>query len=97
MPRRVHLDQSRDYFTHDDGSIYQDKGCRHFESCLDCPLAECVYDNPAAASKLAHRERYQAIYRAVIEGGLTTEAAALQFRVTERTIFRALRVVKDGV
>ena len=29
------------------GAIYRkDSGCRKSPHCLDCPLPECVYDNP---------------------------------------------------
>ena len=25
---------------------YRDEGCEFFESCLNCPLAQCIYDIP---------------------------------------------------
>ena len=29
------------------GAIYRtDSGCRHAPHCLDCPLPQCVYDDP---------------------------------------------------
>ena len=97
VPKRHHIDTGKGHYVHDDGSIYQDGGCRVSRSCLDCPLAQCVLDQPKRDGTEGRKARRLAIYQAITEEGLSIEAAAVKFGVTERTIFRALKAVKDGI
>lgn len=75
---------------------YRDDGCDLFPSCLQCPLARCRYDEPGGARALLNRARDREIRRLRLEGGLTVEAIADRFRVSRRTVFRALSAARPS-
>lgn len=77
---------------------YKDTGCKYFPSCLNCPLPECLYDNPDALAdyRLQQRRERDLIVAAIIRNeGLTTREAAVRFQVTDRSIYRILRRSRD--
>ena len=69
---------------------YQDQGCDVSPSCLDCPLSECKYDDPATY----HREMRESRDRQVIEASLVqgkgTSQIARELGLSSRTISRVL-------
>jgi len=73
---------------------YRDDGCDLFPSCLQCPLVRCRYDEPGGARALLNSARDREIRRLRQEGGLTVEEIADRFRVSRRTVFRALATAR---
>lgn len=68
---------------------YRDTGCEASPSCLDCPLPQCKFDNPAWYQKYRKRGRDEQICEAYTQG-LTIFEVAHRFDVSTRTIHRAL-------
>ena len=64
-----------------------DDGCEIAKSCLDCPLPECVYDNPAGVQKARKIMADQPIIQALKEGQHPREIART-FGCTERNVYR---------
>ncbi len=75
--------------------IYIDTGCEVSPSCLNCPLPVCKYDAPAQYGLLRRQQRDQEKITVMQREGLTMKAAAEQFGITERTMFRILRRNKE--
>lgn len=71
---------------------YRDEGCDLFASCLTCPLARCRYDVPGGVRALLNRERDQQIRVMRETSGLCVDEIAARFRVSRRTVFRALQM-----
>ncbi len=72
---------------------YKDTGCKYFPSCLNCPLPECLYDDPQGLSKYRAQlrlERDRDTAAIILRENLTPKEAAGRFGKTERTIFRIL-------
>ncbi len=67
---------------------YADTGCEVSDSCLCCPLPQCKYDDPAAYRAWKTRARDKAIAKA--RHTLTTSAVAVLFKISARTVARAL-------
>ena len=57
----VDREPSEDYFP--------DTGCEVSPSCLRCPLAKCIYDEPEEERRQAQEERDKEIYRLYLERG----------------------------
>ena len=70
---------------------YRDKGCDVFPSCLRCPLPRCRYDEPGGVRAILNRIRDREIRRLRREHELPVDEIARRFRVSRRTVFRALR------
>ena len=70
---------------------YRDRGCDIFPSCLSCPLPRCRYDEPGGVRALLNRERDREIRRPRLDHELPVDEIALRFRVSRRTVFRALQ------
>ncbi len=70
---------------------YRDRGCDIFPSCLSCPLPRCRYDEPGGVRALLNRERDREIRRLRLDHELPVDEIALRFRVSRRTVFRALQ------
>ena len=70
---------------------YSDKGCDVFHSCLRCPLPRCRYDEPGGVRAILNRIRDREIRRLRREHELPVDEIARRFRVSRRTVFRALR------
>lgn len=70
---------------------YQDEGCEFAESCLNCPLPVCVYEEPGGKRRLLKKQRAKEMARLhTIEGKGISELAQI-YRVSQRTVQRALR------
>ena len=71
---------------------YRDEGCDLFASCLSCPLLRCRYDVPGGVRALLNRERDHQIRMLRDESEITVDQIAARFRVSRRTVFRALQL-----
>ena len=70
---------------------YRDEGCELAPSCLNCPFATCIYDEPGGRQHFARRLRDKEILRLfTIEKQGVAELAAL-FSISQRTVQRALK------
>ncbi len=78
----VDREPSEDYFP--------DTGCEVSPSCLRCPLAKCIYDEPEEERRQAQEERDKEIYRLYLERGPDIHALAERFGVSRRTVHRAV-------
>ena len=69
---------------------YRDEGCELHSACLSCPLARCIYEKPRGKQQRLLRMRGRKIAKLFIKGKRIRELAKM-FRVSERTVQRALR------
>ena len=70
---------------------YRDEGCEFADSCLDCPLPRCIYDQPRGRQRWLNGSRDSEITRLFTAGGKGIRELALSFGVSQRTVQRALR------
>lgn len=70
---------------------YKDEGCEMSPSCLACPLASCVYDTPHGKQVLLKRRRDDEMARVYREERLSYGELARMFKVSTRTVARALK------
>lgn len=70
---------------------YRDTGCEVFPSCLRCPLPQCKYDDPIWYQQYRRQGRDQLILAAFDDDGATVTQVAELFRLSPRTVQRALR------
>jgi hypothetical protein len=68
---------------------FEDGGCELAPQCLRCPLAVCRYDQPGGALRLRTSGRNETLRRFRAEG-LSVDALAERYRLSRRTVFRAL-------
>jgi hypothetical protein len=68
---------------------YRDDGCDYAKSCLECPFAQCLYDEPRGRQRWLLKARNKEIKRLFNRGSKVKELAVL-FEVSQRTIQRAL-------
>ncbi len=73
---------------------YQDEGCELAASCLACPYEKCVYDEPGGRQHHVKDIRDREISRLYHAGKVVPELAAM-FGVSQRTVHRALKKVKE--
>jgi hypothetical protein len=71
---------------------YKDEGCSFAPSCLSCPLPHCFEDLPGGQQKLALTERNSEIVRLFTNEKKTVEDIMAKFKISRRTVFRALRI-----
>ena len=69
---------------------YRDEGCEYARSCLECPLQQCLYDEPRGKQRWLKDLRNREINRLFKTGKKVSELAK-RFDVSERTIQRAVR------
>ena len=69
---------------------YRDQGCEFADSCLNCPLPKCIYDEPRGKQRWLKRLRDREMVGLFNEGKGAKELA-LVFGVSQRTVQRALR------
>ena len=70
---------------------YQDAGCELADSCLDCPLAKCIYDEPGGRQHYIKRLRNKEILRLFTTEGKEVVELASMFGISQRTVQRALK------
>jgi len=71
---------------------YEDKGCEHFPSCLNCPFPDCLREEPWGKERFLKRRRAQRMLELKQEGKSVKEIARI-FEVSPRTVQRWLKVV----
>ncbi len=87
---RIELDLPPEY------CHYRDEGCEFAPSCLDCPLAGCVYDQPRGRQRWLKRQRDREIVRLFMTAGKGVKELGARFGVSQRTVQRSLRSVNKG-
>lgn len=70
---------------------YPDRGCKAAASCLSCPLAICLHDDPA--QQIEGRDK---IISAERLAGATVRELSEKWKRSERVISRAISHVKHG-
>jgi AraC-like DNA-binding protein len=71
---------------------YHDEGCEFAESCLNCHLPVCVYDEPGGKQKLKKKRRASDMARLFTQEGKSIKELAQIFAVSIRTVQRALKL-----
>ena len=69
---------------------YRDEGCEFLNSCLNCPLPQCLYDEPRGKQRFLKELRNREIERLYRDGWKIKELAMV-LGLSRRTIQRALR------
>ena len=75
---------------------YVDTGCEASDSCLDCPLPQCRYDDPAWYLRNRRLARDFRIVRTMQQEALSIEDTAQRFGITNRTVFRILQRCREA-
>jgi hypothetical protein len=75
---------------------YRDEGCDLFAACLSCPLPQCRYDVAGGARAMLNRVRDDEIRYLRRELAVPLDEIARRFRISRRTVFRALRAARKG-
>ncbi len=70
---------------------YKDEGCDLADSCLNCPFPQCVYEQPRGRQRWLKKIRDCHIVRLFTGEGKEVKELALLFRVSMRTVQRALK------
>jgi hypothetical protein len=72
---------------------YRDDGCEVSQSCLDCPLPRCRYEEPGGLRALLNEQRDRQIIQ-LREQGMPVAELADYFGVSRRTVFRVIGSIK---
>ena len=75
---------------------YRDEGCELAESCLNCPFAVCIYDEPGGKQRRMKRLRAKEIARLHINEGKKVKELSEMFGISQRTVQRALKTILGG-
>ena len=70
---------------------YRDEGCELADSCLDCPLPRCIYDEPRGRQRWLKRLRDREMINLFRNDGKEIRELASMFGVSQRTVQRALK------
>jgi len=70
---------------------YRDEGCELAASCLNCPFPECIFEQPGGKHRLLMEQRNNEIARLFKDEKKSIKELALLFKVSIRTIQRALK------
>ena len=68
---------------------YRDDGCDVSESCFNCPLPRCRYEEPGGLRALLNESRDREIVQLRLKG-MPVEQLADRFGVSRRTVFRVI-------
>ncbi len=71
---------------------YPDEGCEFSETCLNCPLPVCIYDEPRGKHRLLRKKRANEMTQLYAKGGKTVRELARIYKVSRRTVQRTLKV-----
>jgi hypothetical protein len=74
---------------------YADSGCEFSETCLNCPLPLCVYEEPDGKRRLVKRNRAVEMAKLRDDEGKTVGEIAVIFGVSIRTVQRVLKSIVD--
>jgi hypothetical protein len=70
---------------------YHDEGCELAESCLSCPLPQCIFDQPRGKQRWLKERRDKEIVRMFKGGDWGMKELASLFGLSQRTVQRALK------
>ncbi len=70
---------------------YRDEGCEFADSCLNCPLSKCIYDEPGGRQRWLKRQRDRQIVRLFTTESKGVKELASMFGLSPRTVQRALK------
>ncbi len=73
---------------------YRDNGCDLADSCLNCPLPKCIYEEHGGRWHWLKGLRDREMARLFSTEGKGIKELALIFAVSQRTVQRALKRVK---
>ena len=76
---------------------YEDTGCEASDACLNCPLPQCKFDDPAWYQRNRRLAKDFQVMYAMERDRLSVEEAAERFSVTVRTIFRILQRCRTAI
>ena len=69
---------------------YKDEGCEFLDSCLNCPLPQCLYEEPRGKQRWLKELRNREIER-LYRDGWNIKELAVMLGLSRRTIQRALK------
>lgn len=72
-----------------DNINWQDRGCELFPSCLNCPLPQCIEEEPRGKQRLRMLARDSQMVQMKQQGKSTAEIARF-FHLSQRTVQRSL-------
>jgi hypothetical protein len=75
---------------------YNDTGCEFSETCLNCPLPVCVFDEPGGKRRFVKRNRAVEMAQLHHKAGKSVRELAVIFGVSTRTVQRALKSVMNN-
>ena len=75
---------------------YEDTGCEASDSCLDCPLPQCRYDDPAWYQRNRRLASDFRMLHIMQQESLSLEETAERFSVTVRTVFRVMQRCREA-
>ena len=90
-PREIPGDQPSELDLPPEYCHYRDEGCEFADSCLNCPLSKCIYDEPGGRQRWLKRQRDRQIARLFTVEGKSVKELALMFGLSQRTVQRALK------
>ena len=70
---------------------YRDEGCELAASCLNCPFARCVYDEPGGKQRWLKKLRDREMVRLFTDEGKGVKELSQIFGVSKRTVQRTLK------
>ena len=74
---------------------YNDTGCEFSETCLNCPLPICVFDEPGGKRRFVKHNRAVEMAQLHNKAGKSVRELAVIFGVSTRTVQRALKSVRN--
>ena len=75
---------------------YEDTGCEASDSCLDCPLPKCKYDDPEWYQRNRRLARDFRVVATMDRDCLSIEETAERFSITVRTVFRIMQRCREA-
>ena len=90
-PREIPDDQPNELDLPPEYCHYRDEGCEFADSCLNCPLSKCIYDEPGGRQRWLKRQRDRQIVSLFTIEGKGVKELALMFGLSQRTVQRALK------
>ncbi len=75
---------------------YEDNGCVVSDSCLDCPLPRCRYDDPVWFQRNRKLAKDFRMLQVMQQEFLTIEETAERFSITKRTVFRIMQRCREA-
>jgi len=90
-PGEISADQHNELDLPPEYCHYRDEGCEFADSCLNCPLSKCIYDEPGGRQRRLKRQRDRQIVKLFTIEGKGAKELALMFGLSQRTVQRALK------